>query len=172
MKSKIFLLTLAISMLLHTSAFAENDLGKLGNNDANYTKQSTIFCYTAGDSFAVIKDDNSLYGCGNNSKGGIGNGMGFEDYYDFNKCVWIRPFVDEPYKILDNVKYYYGQTWAIKNDNSLWVWGPTAVAVGLADKAQTAMPQKYMDDVISFAVGENENGDKYFYVVKNNFIRF
>lgn len=147
MKKRLFcfLLSVALCFSVALPVFA---------NDSIYSLQPTVF-QTEGDAYAVLKNDNSLWAWGCNSKGGVGNGNGFEDYYDFANTKWIRAYVDTPYKVLDDVKYYDGGTWAIKNDDSLWVWGSTAVILGLTDNALTAVPQKYMDNVRSFSYGEN-----------------
>lgn len=147
MKKRIISVLLALCLcaaLLPTSALA--------TDYAIYSKEPVVF-QVSGDVLAALKNDNSLWTWGRNSNGAVGNGKGFENYYDFQHTKWIEAFVDTPYKVLDNVKTYEGGTWAIKEDNSLWVWGETAVVLGKSDNALTATPQKYMDNVLSFSYG-------------------
>lgn len=99
--------------------------------------------YFGSDSCFVIKEDNSLWGWGDNSKGQMGNGL----IYDEIK-VWrigsgdnhvVTPFlnVSKPVKIMDNVKeLYVGRRstcyeqegiFALKNDGTVWVWGDSTI---------------------------------------------
>ena len=114
----------------------------------------------------VMKSDDSLWGWGTNYYGRLGNGKGFEAYYDFAKTKWIRPYVDVPYKILDNVSYFdSSDTWAIKKDKSLWVWGETAVDLGIASDVNKTVPVKFMDNVVSFSISKNPNDELIAYAV-------
>lgn len=147
MKKRIISVLLALCLctaLLPTTALA--------TDYAIYSKEPVVF-QVSGDVLGTLKSDNSLWTWGRNSNGAVGNGKGFENYYDFQHTKWIEAFVDTPYKVLDNVKTYEGGTWAIKTDNSLWVWGETAFLLGLSDDALTAVPQKYMDNIRFFNYG-------------------
>lgn len=117
-----------------------------------YGKEPVAF-HVSGYVMAALKSDNSLWTWGDNGNGAVCNGKGFYTYYDPRQNREIHAYVDTPYKVLDNVKTYEGGTWAIKTDNSLWVWGETVVRLGLSEDAHTAVPQKYMDDVLSFSYG-------------------
>ena len=156
MKRKIFATFLIAVLWIGCSTLPVS-----ASNNTIYERQATVF---GGDVVFALKSNDSLWAWGCNAQGEAGNGKGFEDYYDFNRSVWVRAYIDTPYLVLDNVKYYEGGTWAIKKDNSLWVWGETAVALDLTTDALSSVPQKYMDDVSHFSYGaspDNEYSDWY-----------
>lgn len=153
MKKRVISMILALCLcatLLPTTAQAWS----IDYNDFKsiYSKEPVVF-HVSGYVMAALKSDNSLWTWGLNYDGAVGNGKGFYTYYDPKQNREIDAFVDTPYQTLDHVKTYEGGTWAIKEDDSLWVWGETAVLLGVSDNALTAVPQKYMDDVLSFSYG-------------------
>lgn len=153
MKKRIISMLLAVCLcvtLLPSTAQAV--FYTLYDCNSAYDKEPVVF-HVSSYVMAALKSDNSLWTWGGNYQGAVGNGKGFMTYYDPNQNKEIHDFVDTPYQVLDHVKTYEGGTWAIKEDNSLWVWGETAVHLGLSSNAMTAAPQKYMDDVLSFSYG-------------------
>lgn len=94
----------------------------------------------------VVKSDGSLWSCGRNFNGQLGNG----ETEDRNKFV----------KVLNNVASVYAgeyYTLAVKNDNSLWSFGKNSYGV-LGDGTNTDKhsPQKISDNV-KFCIGGNSN---------------
>lgn len=72
---------------------------------------------SAGDRFALaIKNDGTLWGWGDNSKGGLGIGA---DLSQKNNPVQIG--TDNTWSTID--VSYLGSSYAIKKDGSLWSWG-------------------------------------------------
>jgi len=89
----------------------------------------------------ILKNDDTLWGKGSNLNGILGDNTGVDR--------------DEFVQILDNVAtvYYYnspnGSVFAIKNDLSLWGWGPNNVyQLGTGDTENRYTPTKIMDNVV------------------------
>ena len=81
---------------------------------------------------AIIKTDGSLWMCGSNSNGAIGNGQSGTD-------------VSVPVKVMDDVVSVSadsGLTAAVKSDGTLWAWGNSA-ATGIS----STVPVQIMEDV-------------------------
>lgn len=81
----------------------------------------------------IIKDDGSLYACGQNNYGQLGTG-------DTNS------YLSSPVKVMDNVKYASAgmtHTAILKNDNSLWSVGLNNYGqLGLGDSINRTTPEK------------------------------
>ena len=169
-KIAVFLLGALMCLMPCAPAWAETyDMSwrDTGMSENVYSDQMSII--DLDQAVAILKKGGSLWSWGKNSYGQIGNGRGFQEYYDSSKSKWVKPFVDTPYKILDTVSKIHGEAhWVIKNDNTLWVWGKTAVALGLASDAATAKPQKYMDNVKDFSISQDPSGEFIYYVVKTD----
>ena len=110
----------------------KNHYGELGLGDANSRATFTQITinsenikeiYSCGAHITILKNDNTLWGCGNNADGELGLG----DTSGRNKFT----------KITDNVKSAYGgydHTLILKNDGTLWGCGwNTYGQLGLGD---------------------------------------
>lgn len=105
--------------------------------------ENQTFC--AGTYFsAFIKEDNSLWTCG---------GSGFaERMQGLAEKNWMQGSDGVPVKVMDDVKSVYSNgnmtCYAIKLDNSLWVWGENDGAFGDGTMNSSNTPIKIMDDVV------------------------
>lgn len=106
---------------------------------------STPFESDLDEGFA-IKEDNTLWGWGRNSRGQLGDGT-------------TSPRLS-PVKVMEDVRYVFttgtdimgqgGSTYAIKTDNSLWAWGNNAQGqLGNGTTASSLVPIQVMTDVKS-----------------------
>jgi alpha-tubulin suppressor-like RCC1 family protein len=101
-------------------------------------------CSMEGHSMA-LKTDGSLWTWGLNFSGQLGNGTRTE--------FKANP---EPIKIMDSVKMIAAGdscSLAVKNDNSLWIWGYIRYSPPLI-KDEQIEPAKIMDSVAAAAIGE------------------
>lgn len=101
------------------------------------------------DSFALaVKNDNSLWGWGDNQHGQLGNG----EFSNYNKIFL-------PFKIMDGVSFAAAgaeYSLAIKLDGSLWAWGMNGHGqLGTGDNVGIGVPEKVMEGVASVATGDS-----------------
>lgn len=131
-------------------------IGRTGNTqtDSGYTYQNVpikvmdnVAAVSCGeDHTAIIKTDGSLWMCGNNVYGQLGNGQTFANPGDL-------------VKVMDGVATVTCgrlHTAAVKTDGSLWVWGLNLygqVGNGSSDD-KISTPIKVMDGVIDIGCGE------------------
>jgi len=113
-------------------SWGSNSNGQLGRDCSPNTREcrlaSKIFddvdnIFVGGNHSYVLKNDGSLWGWGDNSRGQLG-------VKQTKECIrsGYRECPLDPFRItnFDNVKYITGSlnyTAAIKNDGSLWIWG-------------------------------------------------
>ncbi len=90
----------------------------------------------------VIKQDGSLWGCGNTIAGQL---RLFPKDDRMNSA-----FIDIPREILSHAIAVNGDgsIFAIKPDHSLWVWGHWGAQRGDAGRKDTLIPRKVMNDVV------------------------
>lgn len=175
MKRKLLSILLSACM-----AVSMIPLGSMGAFAHDYSEGRSVYFFSDSPTF-VIGADGSLWGWGSNYYNSIGNGKSYPSEYKNGK--WDNCNVLTPYRILDNVRsFYLGQSvvdcysdsgiytyeyyipYAIKEDNSLWVWGYTAQLVGLTSDYMTSTPVKYADNVkecIIDTYSETEYNRKY-----------
>ena len=139
--------------------WGSNDFGQLGNGgtgnyewDAPYQTvpakvMESVAAVSCGDfTTAIIKTDGSLWMCGSNYYGMIGNGKSGSDA---NQLV--------PIKIMDDVVSVTTSsavTAAVQSDGSLWAWGSNLTgSFGNGTQTGSLTPVKIMDNVVS--VGGN-----------------
>lgn len=95
--------------------------------------------YYGADATFFVKNDDSLWGFGDNAKGQMGKGLIYDDMtiwkFGGSDSTTTVPFlnVKRPIKIMDNVKelfvcqrtthFMQEGIFALKNDGSVWVWG-------------------------------------------------
>ena len=98
----------------------------------------------AGDTHSVVlKNDGSLWTCGRNNNGQLGDGS------TIDKDTYI--------KVMENVLSaelgdYGGYTYALTKDGKLWGWGYNEHYLGDGSYENKTTPTKIMDDVICFSV--------------------
>lgn len=130
--------------------WGENECGQLGNGKNGDGDWNTIDCtetkpvkiadsVTDVQSFKqtlyYIKNDNTLWGCGDNSFGQLGNGV------SYTESSIIVQFENRPMQIdLDVKKMLYGSAAYIKNDDTFWACGNNQVGkLGVGVKASPFM---------------------------------
>ncbi len=98
---------------------------------------------TEGNNYFLLKPDGSLWAYGGNEKQLLGNGQMYL-YGDY-----------PPSKILDSVRSAdIGKNGtAVKNDNSLWIWGQKSALFSVLDdpEKERLIPVKVMDNVVDAA---------------------
>ncbi len=98
--------------------------------------------YSLQDIGIIIKEDNSLWACGSNYSGEIGNGT--------------TEFARVPVKILENVKYadsLNGKSYAITEDGSLWAWGNIYYDMQNNTEKQVLRPVKILENLEYVDIG-------------------
>lgn len=112
----------------------------------------------------IVKNDGTLWMCGNNEWGQLGNGgKGNDTYFSGNQN---KPMQTVPVKVMENVKAVScgtAHTAAIKEDGSLWMWGRNdSGALGNGKQGNRTkmdryawqdVPVKVMDDVQAVSCG-------------------
>jgi len=109
----------------------------------------------------IIKNDNSLWACGANNFGQLGNGKGSTEskfpYFSYDPDPSVDSYI--PIKIMNDVMSVstgVGCTLALKTDNSLWSWGNNYFGqLGNGTNTTSCLPLKIMEDVIAVSAGEN-----------------
>lgn len=134
-----------VCVLLAFSLIAASFLFFCGTQTAE-AAGAGVKAVAAGKDFSlIIKEDNTLWACGNNSNGQFGNGT-----YDNSTA---------PVKVMDGViGAAAGKDFSLilKSDNTLWACGSNSFGQ-LGDKTyvSTAEPVKVMDNVRAVAAGPN-----------------
>jgi len=105
----------------------------------------------------IIKSDGSLWTCGNNMYGQIGDGT-VTKYENYQRSEDNTRYA--PVKIMDGVASVsagWTHSMAVKTDGSLWAWGGRNVFGKLGDgtKIDRYSPVKIMDSVASVSAGES-----------------
>ncbi len=102
----------------------------------------------------IVKRDGSLWACGRNGTGEVGNG---------GKCNiqsnWVGESIQTvPVKILDSVASAYAgmeASYAVKKDGSLWAWGNNVQGlIGDGTTKNSNLPKKIMDGVVMVSPGQ------------------
>lgn len=88
----------------------------------------------------IVKTDGTLWACGSNNRGQLGNGM-------MGDGVYLTPI----YVMDDVVSVCAGtSSFAVKSDHSLWAWGDNAWGqLGNGSTEPQSSPIKVMDNVVS-----------------------
>lgn len=147
-------------------AWGSNTFGELGNGGrGNVALTVNDYCQTVPmkvmdgvaavscGSFttAIIKTDGSLWMCGSNYHGTLGNG---ESGQESNQLT--------PIKVMDDVTAVSasnGMTAAIRSDGTLWTWGNNASgALGNGTQESSLIPVKVMDDVVAVSTDGSTTG--------------
>lgn len=90
----------------------------------------------------IVKTDGTLWACGSNDFGQLGNGMMGDGVYPTPIYV-----MDDVVSVCANVSSF-----AVKSDNSLWAWGDnTWGQLGNGSTESQSSPIKVMDNVVSVA---------------------
>lgn len=147
-------------------AWGSNIFGELGNGGrGNVALTVNDYCQTVPmkvmdgvaavscGSFttAIIKTDGSLWMCGGNQHGTLGNG---ESGQESNQLT--------PIKVMDDVTAVSASnnmTAAIRSDGTLWTWGNNASgALGNGTQESSLIPVKVMDDVVAVSTHGSTTG--------------
>ena len=109
----------------------------------------------------ILKNDGSLWSCGNNGQGQLGLG----DYTDRNTFTQVTTNINNDVKQL---ACGYSHTFILKNDGSIWGWGNNAGgALGLGDNTNrntfTQVTTNINNDVKEIACGDNRT-----FILKND----
>jgi hypothetical protein len=108
----------------------------------------------------ILKNDGTVWTWGDNFYGEIGNGVRTDFNFSMTEeeAKSLNRDQPTPVKVLDDVKYIASNEhtcYAIKSDDSLWVWGSNFQGIGLMpeDTRYILTPTKVYDDVKQVAVG-------------------
>ncbi len=134
-----------------------------GTDDSRFTPQqimSDVVCVDIGSNVGMaVKNDGSLWAWGMNYHNQISQNMADE-------------YISSPVKIMDGVKKVDVSSRmncfvaVIKDDDSLWTWGPDDISgyQGNGSDVITSIPTKIMDDVLDVSI----TGSTYIVVKKDN----
>ena len=161
---QIMLLSLCFAVVLAFGSCGANKADSNGgldyagwSADNSYKNDAAVLTaksISAGDNHSLIlKSDGTLWACGGNSVGQLGDGTEVTGRRDNDRST--------PVKIMDDVAAVSAganHSLAIKSDGSLWVWGSNGVGqLGDGTTEHRPAPVKIMDDVTAVSAGANHN---------------
>lgn len=92
----------------------------------------------------VLKEDGSLWICGKNEQGQVGDGT------TTDKTTFVK-VLDDVVNAEINEYGTSGYTFALKKDGTLWGWGQRGIDLGLDTRENITTPVKIMEDVFAFS---------------------
>ena len=154
-------------------SWGNNSYGQLGNGSSNlivspqkiaegFTAVAAggVSAYETFDWYAHsigLDKESDVWSWGNNSFGQLGN-------VEFDSC-------SEPVKVFSDVRRIsagHSSSLAIKNDDSLWLWGNKGSETDYSSSLDILQPIKIMDEVEMAAIGTDYERNRIVYILKKD----
>ncbi|MDD3219257.1 MAG: leucine-rich repeat protein [Lachnospiraceae bacterium] len=112
------------------------------------------YSLAAGGSHAgVIKNDGSLWVCGYNKSGELGDGADISHYPPYARWTFYQIMTG-----VESVEYGGWVSLILRKDGSLWATGQNNLGqLGIGTTENTSTPVKVMDDVVSMSTSGNQS---------------